>query len=116
MEIFGVDLSLIPPVKFVVLIAILAFACIIASLPLVSVNPVVRFIKRILLLGSLAGIIYVNIHGYSPNPYMFLLAEIVVLIVCYKLYLNILKKIINSQDVDVASRYLEEIKRKRELR
>ena len=117
MEIFGVDLSLVPTGKLVTGVVILVFACVIASLPLVSSNPVIKFIKRALLLFLLAGIVYLNIHSYSSNPYMFLVAELVVLIACYKLYLNVLRKLINTQgDIDVASRYLEDIKRKREFR
>ena len=117
MEIFGINLSFIPTVKLATGIAILVFACAIASLTLVSKNPVVIFVKRTLLVFSLLGIIYLNIHSYSPNPYVFLMVEIAVLVLCYKLYLNILKKLIHTQDnVDVASRYFEDIKRRREFR
>ena len=116
MEIFGVDLSLVPTAKLITGIAILVFACVIAAVPLVSSNPAVKFIKRSLLLFSLAGIIYLNIHSYSSNPYVFLIAEIALLAICYKLYINMLKRLINTRDDDVASRYLDEIKRKREFR
>ena len=116
MEIFGVNLNSVPPVKLVIGFSIIAFACIIASVPLVSSNPVIKFTKRVLLVFSLLGVIYLNIHSYSSNPYVFLLAEIAVLVICYKLYINVLKKIVSTQEVDVASKYLEEIKRKRELR
>ena len=117
MEIFGVDPSVIPTIKLVQGIAILVFACAIASLPLISSNPLIKFIKRPLLLFSLLGIIYLNIQSYSSTPYVFLIAEVVALILCYKLYLNVLAQLVNTTDeVDVASRYLEDIKRKRELR
>jgi hypothetical protein len=117
MEIFGLDLGFIPTTKLVTCLAILMVASALASLTLFSSNPTVKFIKRALLLFSLLGIIYLNIHSYSSSPYIFLAAEIAVLAMCYKLYLGVLKKLINTKDdVDVASSYLEEIKRRRELR
>jgi hypothetical protein len=117
MEITGIDLSLIPTGKLVMSATILVFASFIASVPLISNNPSVNFIKRALLLLSLLGIIYLNIHGYSSFPYIFLLTEIIVLAACYKLYVNLLARLANTRDdIDVASRYFEDIKRKRELR
>ncbi len=117
MGIFGLDLNLIPTTKLITGAVILLFACAIASVPLISNNPFVKFIKRGLLLLSLVGIIYLNIHSYSSNPAIFLIAEVVVLILCYKLYLTVLAKMIAAQgEADVADRYYEDIKRKRALR
>ena len=117
MEILGIDISVIPTIKLFKVVVILVFACVIASLSLISSNPLIKFIKRALLLFSLLGIIYLNIHSYSSSPYIFLIAEIAVLVLCYKLYFNILTKLVTKQgDVDVASRYMDDIKRKRELR
>lgn len=113
MEIFGVDLAAIPAIKLIFGAAILILGCCAAILPLVSRKPEIRFIKRTLLLVLLVAIIYLNIHGYSTNPYVFLAGEIAVLIVCYKLFLNILKRLGTTQgEVDSVSRYINEIKRK----
>lgn len=111
MEIF--DLTMIPTVKLITVAAILVLGCCAALLPLVSRKPEIKFIKRVLLLILLVAIIYLNIHGYSANPYVFLAVEIAVLIVCYKLYLNVLKKLVAIQGhEDNVSRYITEIKRK----
>jgi hypothetical protein len=117
MEILGIDLSVIPTFKIIMVVIILIFACVITGLSLISSEPHVKFFKRALLIFSLLGIIYLNIQSHSAIPYVFLIAEIVVLILCYTMYLNVLTRLVNMRaDIDAASRYLNDIKRKRELR
>ena len=117
MEILGIDLSFIPTVKIIMVVMILMFACVITGLSLMSSDPHVKFFKRVLLTFSLLGIIYLNIQSYSSIPYVFLIAEVVFLILCYTMYLNVLTRLVNIRDdIDAAIRYLNWIKRKRELR
>ena len=112
MEILGIDFSFIPEIKLVFGVVILMLACCVASLQLLSSNPSVKFLKRALLLVLLVAIVYLNIHSYSSDPYVFLAAEIAILIVLYKLYINIIQKLSSNQDEDSVSRYIDEIKRK----
>ena len=115
MEIF--DLNAIPAVKIILLVMILTFACIITGLSLTSGDPHVKFFKRALLVFSLLGIIYLNIQSHSSIPYVFLIAEVIFLILCYTMYLNVLTRLVNVRDdIDAFSKYLEDVKRKRELR
>ena len=116
MEILGIELTVIPTVKIIIGVMILIFACIITGMSLMSGDPHVKFFKRALLIFSLLGILCLNIQSYSSIPYVFLIAEVISLILCYTMYLNVLRRVANIRnDIDAASRYLSNIKRKRKL-